>query len=149
MLIVEPGNPQTPQVTALLQASHALMQEFYPPEDNYALSVEELCQPDIHFFVARQGDLMLGTGAYAQRDGYGEVKAMFTSALARGQGVATALLHQLEDHARAQELTALKLETGEELTQAVRLYERHGFTRCGPFGDYSDNPFSIFMEKAL
>ena len=74
---------------------------------------------------------------------------MFTSALARGQGVATALLHQLEDHARAQELTALKLETGEELTQAVRLYERHGFTRCGPFGDYSDNPFSIFMEKAL
>ena len=149
MVIVEPGNPHTPQVTALLEASHALMQDLYPPEDNYALSVDELCQPDIHFFVAREGELILGTGAYAQRDGYGEIKAMFTSAQARGKGVATAILRQLEDHARAQDLTSLMLETGEELAQAVRLYERHGFTRCGAFGDYSDNPHSIFMEKAL
>ena len=43
----------------------------------------------------------------------------------------------------------LKLETGSLLHAAHRMYERAGFTYCGPFGDYEDGEFSVFMEKAL
>ncbi len=149
MLLVEPGDPTAPKAKALLQASHALMQELYPPECNYFLSVEALCGPGIHFYVAREGADVLGTGALVNHGDYGEVKSMFTAERARGKGVGAALLRQLEDHARALELPLLRLETGEELASALRLYMRHGFTRCGIFGAYQPNHTSVYMEKPL
>jgi putative acetyltransferase len=149
MLIVEPGDPRAPAAHALLMSSHALMQELFPAEDIYALDIEDLCALDIRFFIAREGETILGTGALALRTDYGEVKSMFTAQQARGKGVAAALLRQIEDEARSENLPALKLETGEELAAAIRLYERHGFTRCAIFGDYQPNSTSVYMEKKL
>lgn len=149
MIIVERGNPRDPQATALLEASHALMQALFPPEDNFFLSIDDLCTPDIRFYVGRQGVTILGTGALAIKDGYGEVKSMFTAEAARGKGVAAAILRAVEDEARAEGLPWLRLETGNVLHVAHRLYERQGFTRCGPFGDYPEAASSIFMEKPL
>lgn len=149
MLIVEPGDPRAPAARALLMSSHALMQELFPAEDIYALDIEDLCTPDIRFFVARDGDTILGTGALALRADYGEVKSMFTAEAARGKGVAAALLRQIEDAARSENLPVLKLETGEALAAAIRLYERHGFSRCDIFGTYEPNSTSVYMEKQL
>lgn len=149
MLIVKPGDPRAPDTAALLRASHALMLDLFPPEDNYALDIDALTAPDIRFFTAREGEALLGIGALALRAGYGEVKAMFTAPAARGKGVAAALLRQIEDEARANGLSALKLETGEALGAAIRLYERAGFTRCGIFGTYAPNATSIYMQKPL
>ncbi|WP_120498969.1 GNAT family N-acetyltransferase [Roseovarius sp. EL26] len=149
MLVIEVSDPREAGAKQLLESSHALMAELFSPEENFALDIEDLCTPDIHFFTAREGGEILGTGAIAAREGYAEVKSMFTSHAARGKGVAAALLRQLEDQARALGLNALKLETGEELAAAIRLYERHGFTRCGAFGDYQPNTSSVFMEKQL
>lgn len=149
MLIVSPGNPSDAAARALLEESHALMLSLFPAEDNYALNVEDLMAPEIRFFIARDGQTVLGTGALQIRPGYGEVKSMFTAPAARGRGVAAALLRQIEDEARANALPVLRLETGEALHAAMRLYERHGFTRCGRFGDYPENETSVFMEKRL
>lgn len=149
MLIVEPANPHDPGPATLLAASHALMQSLFPPEDNHFLSLEALCAPHIRFFAARDGAAILGTGALAVMDGYGEVKSMFTAPQARGRGVARALLRQIEDEALAQGLPALRLETGDSLTEAHRLYHAFGFVPCGPFGDYTVNGSSVFMEKRL
>ena len=149
MLVIEPANPRDPGPSSLLASSHLLMQSLYPPEDNFALDINALCAPDVHFFAARQGDITLGTVALAVRPGYAEVKSMFTAPEARGKGVAAALLRQIEDHARHLNLNTLRLETGDELAEAVRLYERNGYTRCGKFGSYEDNGSSIFMEKFL
>ena len=149
MLIISPGDPRDPQAKALLESSHALMLELFPAEDNYALEIEDLLAPEIRFFVAREGDTVLGTGALAIKSGYGEVKSMFTDPRGRGKGVAAAVLRQIEDEARALGLDALKLETGEELEAAIRLYERHGYARCGRFGDYAENTTSVYMQKSL
>lgn len=149
MLIVEPADPLAPGPRALLGESHTLMQALFPTEDNYQLDLEALRAPDIRFFAARRGDRTLGTGALALRADYGEVKAMFTAADARGMGVAAALLRRIEDEARALDLPRLRLETGEALDAAIRLYARHGFRRCGIFGDYRPNATSVFMEKHL
>ncbi len=149
MLMIEAADPRHPGPRALLEASHALMRDLYPPEDNFALDIDALCAEHIRFFAARERDTTLGTAALAIHAGYGEVKSMFTAPQARGRGVASALLRQLEDDARALRLPALKLETGEELPGAIGLYERHGFTRCARFGDYPANPYSVFMEKVL
>lgn len=149
MIFVEPADPKTPRVTELLEASHALMQSLFPPEDNFFLSIDELCVPSIRFFTAREGAVIQGTGALALRDGYGEVKSMFVDPEARGRGIADALLRQIEDEAHRHNLEWLKLETGNLLHAAHKVYARHGFEVCGPFGDYPDAPSSIFMQKRL
>ena len=148
-MIVAPADPRDPQVTALLNASHALMEELFPPEDNHYLSIDALCGPEVHFFAAREGDTVLGCGALKEQDGYGEIKSMFTSEAARGKGAASAMLTKLEEQARALDLPALKLETGNSLHAAHKLYAKHGFTPCGPFGDYEATETSLFMEKPL
>lgn len=45
----------------------------------------------------------------------------------------------------------LSLETGaaEAFKPAQKLYESFGFTRCGPFGDYTNDPNSVFMTLRL
>jgi putative acetyltransferase len=149
MIIVEAADPRHPQASALLHASHALMEHLFPPEDNFFLDIDALTAPDIRFFTARIGEKILGTGALALRDGYGEVKSMFVDEAARGRGIADALLRRIEDEARGLSLTSLRLETGNLLEAAHRLYARHGFELRGPFGDYPDAPSSIFMEKRL
>lgn len=153
ILRVEPGDPHHPEATALLRASHALMEELFPPEDNFFLEIDDLCVPEISFFVATENGKILGTGAIANKSdpagAYGEVKSMFVAPEARGKGVGEALLAQLETTARAKGHKAMKLETGNVLHAAHRLYERAGFARCGPFGDYPEAASSIFMEKPL
>lgn len=149
MLIIAPGNPTEPPASDLLDASQALMRRLFNPEENHFLSHAALAQPDVRFFVARDGAETLGTAALKICDGYGEVKSFFVTEAARGRGVGAALLRQIEDQARAEGLSELKLETADKLDAACRLYERHGFTRRGPFGAYEANGTSVFMEKTL
>ncbi|WP_147126350.1 GNAT family N-acetyltransferase [Shimia ponticola] len=149
MIIVEPNTPTHPDAVRLLDASQALMQEIFADEENFALDHAALAAPDIRFFTARDGATLLGCGAMQIKDGYGEVKSFYVSPAARGKGVGAALIRQIEDQARDEGLSVLNLETGDELAAACRLYERHGFTRCGPFGEYEDNGSSVFMTKTL
>lgn len=149
MIIIEPGNPFDPQPRALLEQSHALMQSLFPTEANNYLSLEALTAEHIRFFVAREGDRVLGTGALALMGDYGEIKSMFTDPDARGKGVASAILRALEDCGREAGLAMLRLETGTLLIEAHRLYERVGFVACGPFGDYEGGPYNLFYEKPL
>ncbi len=148
-MIVERGDPRDPQATALLKQSHALMQDLFEPEENYFLDIEELCADNIRFFVARDGNDIVGTAALALKDGYAEVKSMFVDPARRGAGIADALMHALDAGATAEGITTLKLETAHKLAAAVKLYARHGYLECALFGDYSPNATSLFMEKHL
>ena len=146
---VIPGDPRDPQATALLRQSHALMQQLFDPSENHFLDIDELCVPSIRFFVAREDLTTLGCVALANKGDYGEIKSMFVDPKARGKGIAHHLMRQIETEARAQGLATVKLETGDKLTQAHSLYQAHGYTDCGPFGDYEANTTSLFMTKDL
>ena len=146
---VEAASPREPGVRALVEASHELMRKLFAPEDIYALDIDALGASEIRLFAARDGDAVLGIGALAVRDGYGEIKSMFVDKSARGKGVAADILERLEAEARSLGMDVLKLETGEVLEAAVRLYERSGYVRCGTFGDYLPNTTSVYMEKQL
>ena len=67
-----------------------------------------------------------------------------------GCGKSTLLRHIIAE-ARARGMTSLWLETGTpaDFLPAQRLYESEGFVACGPFEDYADDPFSLFMTKTL
>lgn len=143
------SDPRAAGATALLRASHALMEDLFAAESNHYLSIDALCSDDIAFFTAQCGTETLGCAALAVKTGYGEVKSMFVAPGVRGTGTGAALLQTLDDHARLLDLTHLRLETGNTLHAAHRLYEKAGFVYRGPFGDYNDDPTSLFMEKAL
>lgn len=144
-----PADPLAPEPRALLEASHALFNELFPPEDCYALQPEALKGPDMRFYIAEDGCCVLGTGALALKDGYGEIKSMFTAPFARGRGVADAMLKHIEKEAHELGLPELRLETAKTLKAAVRLYKRHGFTERGIYGDYQPNSISVYMSKML
>ena len=146
-----------PQVVALLGALDRYLGELYEPEANYILSVSELLAPEVSFFVARQGEAIVGTGAVRRRPGeagtagqaYGEVKRMYVDPAARGQRIGERLLQTLEASLKEQGVALALLETGSDQREAVRLYERCGYTHRGAFGGYPDNGLSLFMSKAL
>lgn len=146
---IKNGDPHHPEATALLEASHALMESLFPSEANHYLSIDALTGPDIRFYVAEVDGSIKGCGALALKEGYGEVKSMFVDPGARGMNLGARILDRIEDDARANNLAILRLETGNELHAAHKLYEKQGFTYRGSFGEYPDEPTSLFMEKAL
>ena len=126
----------------------------YPPENRHGLPLEAIFQPHVRFFVATLDGAPAGCGGVALFDGFAEVKRMYVRPAARGQGVARAILARIEAETRAASLPVLRLETGDKQTDALRLYQRYGFTACPPFGDYAVLPphtiaASIFLEKRV
>lgn len=146
---VKQARATDPGPRALIEASHDLMRSLFKPEENYFLPIEALTAPDIRFFAAYDGETTLGCGALHVKPGYGELKSVFVSEAARGRGVGRALLDRLEQAARDERLSLIRLETGDLLADAHRLYARLGYVERGPFGDYVANGSSLFMEKRL
>lgn len=142
--------PDQPEVHALIAELDTYLLALYPPESVYALDVQTLLQPNIRFAVARDAQgAAVGCGAIVLSGEYGEIKRMYVQPAARGTGTARQLMDLLEETARTAGCPQLVLETGPENPEALALYARHGFERCGPYGDYPDDPLSVFMRKTL
>ncbi|MEM9795035.1 MAG: GNAT family N-acetyltransferase [Pseudomonadota bacterium] len=146
--LIGPDDPKAEGPAALLAQSHALMISMFPPGACHFLDLDALCGPDIRFVTARDGRDVLGTGAIALREDYAEVKSMFTAPEARGRGVADAILRHLIELAAQEGRPRLMLETGTGLDAAHRLYARHGFVPCDPFGGYDAAETSLFFKRS-
>ena len=151
-MIVRPGGLDHPATAALLAAHLADMHASSPPGSVYALDLSALATPDIAFYTAWDGDMLLGCGALRTLgDGTGEVKSMRTDPAARGHGVGQAVLDRIIADARAAGLSALLLETGtgSMFEAAHRLYRRNGFAPCPPFGGHIATDFNRFLSLPL
>lgn len=141
-----------PEIRALLEAHLATMRALSPPESIHALDLEGLRRPEITFWTVWEGQDLVGCGALKRLSATeGEIKSMHTAAAHRGRGIAEAMLIHILGEANAQQLSRLSLETGSQagFEAARRLYAKHGFAVCGPFGDYQDDPNSVFMTRTL
>jgi putative acetyltransferase len=142
--------PDQPEVMRLIDALDAYQQPLYPPDSHHGIDVEALRHPSILFAVARDADdEAIGCGAVRLEGQRGELKRMYTSPARRGRGVAHRVLALLESEATSRGCGRLQLETGFLQHDALRLYERAGYVRRGPFGDYVEDPNSVFMEKSV
>ena len=147
---IEIDDLSRPEVHALLDEHLQSMHQLSPPESVHALDLEKLRQPRITFWTAWEGPLLLGCGALKEAS-HGEVKSMRTPTALRRQGAGRAILAHLVAVAGFRSYARLSLETGstDAFLPARRLYERFGFSYCGPFGDYQDDPNSVFMTLDL
>jgi len=145
--------PLQDDVRALVAELNAYLIPLTPREFQFQLTVEQMAEPSVTLFVARnEAGQAVGMGALKDHGGgLGEVKRMYTLPAVRGQRVGAALLARIEGLAREKEITRLVLETGEApgFEPAYRVYERGGFERCSAVLDYPDSGFSRFYEKKL
>ncbi len=141
-----------PEIRDLLQEHLRNMRELSPPESVHALDLSALRRPDVTFWTVWSGRDLLGCGALRELSPtHGEVKSMRTANAHRRRGAGRAMLIHIIDEARRRSYRRLSLETGSmaAFAPAHRLYESFGFTYCAPFGDYADDPNSVFMTMPL
>jgi choline dehydrogenase len=152
LFIIEYGNLNDGRVQNLLKQSEEYAYSLYPAENVYTLTAAQLQLPSVHFLVAQNNSTgqLLGCGAVVlDEKPYAEIKRMFVTDAARRQGVAKEILLALESMAQEKHISLMRLETGPRQIAALAFYRRFGYRECHRFGDYPENPFSIFMEKLL
>ena len=139
-------------IRELLAEHLADMHRITPSGSVRALDLDALRAPQVTLWTLWRGNELFGCGALKELDAaHAEIKSMRTAVARRGEGVGRAMLAHLVAEARCRGYTRLSLETGASAAfePARRLYEAHGFTRCGPFADYPDDPHSVFLTRLL
>ena len=152
MIDIRAGDLDDPRIVALLRHHFDKCHEVTPPGSAHVFDVSKLKSPDVDFFAAWEGEMLLGVGAVKYLDArHGEVKSMHTAEAARKRGVGRAILTHIVVAARAKGINRLSLETGSfwYFEPAVRLYKAHGFVECPPFGSYRPDPNSVFLTLSL
>lgn len=144
----------TDDVRNLIGELDRILSAEYTPEQRHGLTLDQIFKPDIRFFLARLNGLAVGCGGVAFFADFAEVKRMYVREVARGRGVARAMLARIEREVREAGFVVLKLETGVRQTAALRFYEQAGFQACAAFGTYARMApkaiaTSVFLEKEL
>ncbi|OFJ27995.1 GNAT family N-acetyltransferase [Vibrio cholerae] len=141
--------------TGVLQLLEEHLRDMYatsPAESVHALDVEALKHPSITFWCAEKNGVVQGCIALKElASNHAEIKSMRTATRSRNQGIASQLLSHVVAVAKTRNYEFLSLETGsmDYFLAARKLYEKHGFIYCGPFGDYQPDPNSCFMTRKL
>jgi len=148
--MISPERPDSPDARALIADLDAELAPLYARESRHGYSVDKLLAEGVAFFVIRHDGAPAGCGGVKLFDReYAELKRMYVRPAFRGLGLAARMLEHLTRHAMDRGIALLRLETGIHQHAAIGLYERTGFYRIPPFGDYFDDPVSLCYEKRL
>jgi putative acetyltransferase len=148
MIQIRPDDLTGPEIAELIAIHAGTMLAASPPESCHFLPIDGLRQPSVSVWSLWDEGALLGCGALKDLgNGTGEIKSMHTREVLRGRGLGRRMLEHILAEARRRNYTALYLETGsmDAFIPARRLYEAYGFDYCGPFGDYTEDPHSVFM----
>lgn len=151
-LTVTDVSPDAPDVRGLLERHFQLMRATSPEESCHVIAPDAVCDADLVMMGVQKSGVLLAIGAFkAIGADTAELKSMHTAKEARGQGAARQLLTALLERAQKQGHTQIYLETGSgpEFSPARALYASTGFKACPPFGDYTLDPLSAFMTRAI
>ena len=103
-----------------------------------------------HAVVLLQNGQPVACGAIKEyAAGIMEVKRMYTLTAARGKGIATIVLKELEQWAKELGYNKCILETGIRQPEAIRLYSKNGYQSIPNYGQYQGVTSSVCFEKLL
>ena len=115
----------------------ALEQQLFPVD---AWTTEqfwaELAQPTRHYFLAVEGDAVLGYAGLFALAPEADVQTIAASPRAQGRGIGRLLREVLIDQALARTCTQLVLEVRSDNEVAISMYTRRGFERMSIRRDY-------------
>ena len=145
-------SPDRKDVGLLLKQSDNYMTSLYPPETIHLDGAEELSKSNVVLIGAFEDNNLVGIGAVKVIEHdvvYGEVKRVFIPTKHRGKGIAKLIMYELENYLVKQGVRHARLVAGVKQPEALGLYRSLGFIERGAFGQYKDDPISVFMEKIL
>jgi len=143
-------SPLQDDVRVLVASLNEYLLKLTPPEFVFHLTVEQMAEPDVTVWIARDNGKAIGCGALKRHDSrIAEVKRMFTHEDYRGQGIGRRILGEILNAAADEGIEEVVLETGDQHPAAWAIYEKAGFNRCGPVLDYPDTEYSVFYHKQL
>jgi putative acetyltransferase len=152
MITIAKENPRSPDVSQLLAAFVEEVKQRYdsPPADVGIFDPDLVSAPRSVFLIARRDGNAVGCGALVPMDEYCvEVKRMFVAKGARGLGIATMVLEELERLAREFEYDAMRLETGDKQPESIALYGKAGFYRIPNFPPFENDQSAVCFEKKI
>ncbi|WP_233608004.1 GNAT family N-acetyltransferase [Nocardia stercoris] len=141
-----------PEIATFLREHVTEMAANSPAGSMHALDLDALRAPGVTFWTAWQAGELVACGAISDLGaGHAELKSMRTARTRTRSGLASKLLSHILSEAKARGFTRISLETGSRdfYAPAQRLYLKHGFDYCEPFGNYRPDPHSVFMTRAL
>ncbi|MCR9270900.1 MAG: GNAT family N-acetyltransferase [Hyphomonadaceae bacterium] len=146
------ANLDAPEFAALIETHAELMLSLSPPGSCHFLPMDGLRDPAVTVWEMRDGDELVGCGGLKELSPmHGEIKSMHTLAAKRGAGLGRKMLDHVMREARQRGYAQLSLETGsmDGFKPSRTLYQSCGFEICPPFGDYVEDPHSVFMTLHL
>lgn len=150
--VIEASDPLHPHALRLLAEAAVEARALYPELFASAAAAPTnlpLAEREIYLLAWQDGHAV-GCGALRAHDAFtGEVRRMFVTRSARRDGVARAVLADLEHQAQALGYHRLVLETGARQTAAISLYRSCGWRRVAAFGPYVGDPMSVCLGKTL
>jgi putative acetyltransferase len=144
------GELRNEEVIALLKEHHDDMLSQSPPERVHALDLSALESTDVTFWSYWVNQKLAGMGALKELEKeHGEIKAMRTSINHLRKSIARKLLEHIINQANIRSYKKLSLETGtmDAFLPRQRPYRQFGFQECEPFGNYKEDPYSMFYDK--
>jgi putative acetyltransferase len=100
--------------------------------------------------VLYENEVALGCGAFKEYEpDVAEIKRMFVLPEARGKGIASKILSELELWITEENYTTCVLETSIRLEKAITLYKKFGFVKTENYGQYIGVKSSVCMKKNL
>lgn len=144
--------PDDPDVITVFSDIDRLINSLYPVATAQSLSISQLAQPNVYAIGLKNEEGIIACGAIVMQfdtKPYGEIRRLYVKPNHRGKGLSRRIMQILLHHAGEEAIPLIRLETGPKQTESISLYENLGFKRCASFGEYTDNPNSLFMELGL
>jgi putative acetyltransferase len=149
MIVIRQVDPTQAEVADLIHQLDEYQESMYPPESNHLDSVDELSKTNVNFLAAYVDAVICGIGAVKVLNDYGEIKRLYVPGNYRGKGIAKEIVKELENCLVKRSIFTARLETGIHQHEAIDLYKKLGYFEIAPFGDYTEDPLSVFMEKKI
>lgn len=148
---IEPADFASPAVQALVAENLADLSARYGGNgDDTPIAASDFTPPNGAFLVAiTDDDRLIASAGWRRHGADAELKRMFTTAAARGRGVARLMLAAIEQSARDAGCKRVILETGDRQPEAIALYESAGYSRIEDFGFYKGEEGVLSYAKPL
>jgi DNA-binding MarR family transcriptional regulator/GNAT superfamily N-acetyltransferase len=151
-IAIAPADPEMPAAVDCLAAYRSLLADRIPGFHDAHVPLPdpeaEAYRPPVGTFLLAWSDGLpvACVSLKTVSAGTGEVKRLWVDPAARGLGLARRMMLAVEDAARGLCMTHLRLDTNENLPEAIALYRKTGWDDCPPF---TGAPATHWFTKAL
>ncbi len=147
---ISPADPASPAAHSMMTALWEEIQTRYDFKAPMPFTADVFTGPRSGFWLAFVNDEPVGSIAISPlNDQDAELDMMYVAPSARGTGIAHELLMQLETFAREKNFKLIKLRTGAPQPEALRFYDKEGFSSTPVYGKWIGDDTAQCLEKKL